>query len=176
VAKEWLNPAVVNNQGTGTAPLTPVVLWGLDGANYVRAPTIMVPSTDNYGTFAQSLLTTAYQLVYRGDTNWDRQRTPVVFKPLNGVAVATETAIWTPAAGKRFRLMGFVLAGSVAGNYVLRDNTAGTIILVVPSAAGAPVALPPLGNGILSAAANNVLTCTGPASSTLSGFVYGTEE
>jgi hypothetical protein len=102
-----------------------------------------------------------------------------VFKVINAVAVATETTIWTPAAGKKFRVMGFLLALSAGnGNVVLRDNTAGAIIAVVPALTNVPVvpSPPEMGNGILSAAANNVLTATGIAASVLSGFVFGTEE
>jgi hypothetical protein len=61
--------------------------------------------------------------------------------------------------------------------HVLKDNTAGTTIFVVPKGPlDTPVPLPPLGNGILSAAANNVLTATGAATATLSGTIWGTEE
>ncbi len=102
-------------------------------------------------------------------------RTPAVFKPQNAVAIAAEATIWTPAGGKKFRLMGYHLTSSVTGNILLRDNTAGTIIDVIPATAGQCVVVD-LHNGILSAAANNVLTATGPALSTLSGEVDGTEE
>lgn len=111
-----------------------------------------------------------------GVPTWDQLRTPKVFKPQNAVNTNAEITIWTPAAGRRFRLMGYQLAASVAGNVLLRDNTAGTIISVLPSAAGGAGVYVDLKNGILSAAANNVLTATGPAASTLSGVVFGTEE
>ena len=116
-----------------------------------------------------------YPMFYNG-VKWDRARTPCVFKSFDAVAIAAETTIWTPAAGKKFRVMGYNLVSSVAGNILLRDNTAGTIIAVIPSAAGGSAPQANLGNGILSAAANNVLTAIGPASSTLSGMVWGTEE
>lgn len=99
-----------------------------------------------------------------------------MFKPQAAVAIATETTIWAPATGKKFRLMGVYLQSSVAGNITLRDNTAGATIFVVPSAAGGDAAYVTLGNGILSATADNVLTAQGPATSTLSGVVFGTEE
>src|SRR5271166_7180262 len=97
-------------------------------------------------------------LVFNG-TTWDRLRTPVIFKALNGVVITSETTIWTPAAGKKFRLMGGVLSvGVAAGNVVLKDNTGGTTILIIPAGAlNTPFPLLGMGNGILSAAANNVL-------------------
>lgn len=116
--------------------------------------------------------------LYTGAGSMVRQRTPTVFKTLNAVVVTSETTIWTPAAGKKFRLMGFYLAQGVAtGAITLRDNTAGTTILIVPqNTVGVASASPPLGNGILSAAANNVLTAQGASTETLTGFVFGTEE
>lgn len=130
---------------------------------------------------AQSLqgdaLQAAQQLVFNGAT-WDRLRAPNVFKNLSAVVITSETTIWTPAAGKKFRLMGFCLTQGVAtGAVVLKDNTAGTTILIIPpQTIAVAFASPPMGNGILSAAANNVLTATGASTETLTGFVFGTEE
>lgn len=107
---------------------------------------------------------------------WDRVREVSVVKPQNAVNVNAETTVWTPAASKKFRLMGVQLAASVAGNIILRDNTAGTIIAIVPSAAGGAGVFVSFGQGRLSAAANNVLTAQGPAGSTLSGTIFGAEE
>lgn len=119
----------------------------------------------------------ADQLVFNGQF-WDRLRTPKVFTPLSAVVITSETTIWTPAAGKKFRLMGFCLAQGVAtGAVTLKDNTAGTTILVIPqNTIGVFMLSPPMGNGILSAVANNVLTATGASTETLTGFVFGTEE
>lgn len=118
----------------------------------------------------------SYLQLYNG-ASWDRQRTPVVFKPLNAVSMTAEVTIWTPTAGKKFRLMGYCLeSGTLGGNIILKDNTAGTTILIVPFGAANGVINDSFGNGILSAAANNVLTAIGAATQTLSGYVYGTEE
>jgi hypothetical protein len=108
--------------------------------------------------------------------NVSRKRTCSVFKPQNAANTNAEITVWTPAAGKRFRLMKLFITGSVAGNYTFRDNTAGTIIAILTLAAGGQFSPVDLDNGILSAAANNVLTCTGPGGSTLSGILCGTEE
>jgi hypothetical protein len=110
-----------------------------------------------------------------------RLRSPGKFIALNGVSVAAETTIWTPATGRKFRLLGYNLTAlGAAGNVVLKDNTAGATIPILPSfpAIGAndKVLPPALGNGYLSAAVNNVLTATGVASQTLSGFLVGCEE
>lgn len=118
-----------------------------------------------------------YPIGFNGNTV-ARLRSPTVFKSLNAVAVGSEVTIWTPASGKKFRIMGFVLtSGTAGGTVALKDNTAGTTILQIPlSTVGATVVSPPMGNGILSATANNVLTATGVATQTISGYVFGTEE
>jgi hypothetical protein len=105
-------------------------------------------------------------------------RTPTVVANLNAVGIAAETTIWTPAAGRRFRLMGYQLtSGVVGGNVLLKDNTAGTTKLILPFGAAAQTLFgPPMGNGILSIAPGNVLTATGAATQTLSGYLLGTEE
>ena len=89
-----------------------------------------------------------------------------------------EVTLWTPASGKKFRLMGFLISqGVITGAVTLRDNTAGATILVIPpGTAGAVISGNGMGNGILSASANNVLTAQGVATETLSGYVFGTEE
>lgn len=118
----------------------------------------------------------AYNAIFNG-ASWDRARTPNVFKSLNALSIAAEATIWTPSAGKKFRLMGYCLeTGTVGGNVLLKDNTAGSTILVVPFGAASAVIQDQFGNGIVSAAANNVLTATGTATQTLSGYVYGVEE
>jgi hypothetical protein len=109
-----------------------------------------------------------------------RQRSPSVFKQLNALSVAAEATIWTPTTGRKFRIMGYVLTAlGAAGNVVLKDNTAGTTILTLPfGAIGATLIVTPpaMANGILSATVNNVLTATGAASQTLSGYLIGCEE
>lgn len=111
-------------------------------------------------------------------TTFDRQRTPKTFKPFASTAITAGTGatIWTPAAGKKFRLMGFWVSSSVAGQLIFGDNLVGTVIARSPLLQAAVVPHPmSLGNGILSAAANNVLKIDGPTGN-VAGMVYGTEE
>jgi hypothetical protein len=110
---------------------------------------------------------------------FSRIRSPGVFKALNAVAIASEATIWTPAAGRKFRLMGGCLTGGVAtGNVVLKDNTAGASLpIILPfGIIGQNIPFVVGGNGYISTAANNVLTATGSSTQTLSGWIYGTEE
>lgn len=112
---------------------------------------------------------------YNG-ASWDRLRTPNVFKVVALAAGTAETTIWTPTASKKFRLMGFLLTPGAATTLTFKDNTAGTTIFAARGTTDQPIATPPMGNGILSAAANNVLTVTRGTSATLDGVVWGTEE
>lgn len=117
-------------------------------------------------------------LLWDGATGYFVARTPAVYKTLSAVVITSETTIWTPAAGKKFRLMGICVTQGVAtGAVTLKDNTAGTTILIVPqNTIGVYECIQLPGNGILSATAANVLTATGASTETLTGFVYGTEE
>jgi hypothetical protein len=112
---------------------------------------------------------------------WEAQRTPTVFKVITALLITAEQPIWTPPAGKRFRLLGILFGCAQNGDIILRDNTGGTVIARIPifGVAGIPVTSLELpGNGYLSqAAAASPLTATGSvAAMTMSGTVFGTEE
>lgn len=142
-------------------------------AGFVAGTTNAVPfSVDAIG----NLNTTP--LASTGGTSGVQLRTPNVFKNLSAVVITAETTIWTPAAGKKFRLMGFMLTqGVLTGAITLKDNTAGATILIIPQTTiGVYIISPDMGNGILSAAANNVLTAIGATAETITGFIFGVEE
>jgi hypothetical protein len=113
--------------------------------------------------------------LYNG-VGWDRRRAPNVFKVVALGAATAEATIWTPTTGKKFRLMGFLLTCGAASTLTFKDNTAGTTIFVARGTTDTPIMAAGMGNGILSAAANNVLTVTRGTSCTLDGVVWGTEE
>jgi hypothetical protein len=134
----------------------------------------------------------ALQALYDPSFGAVSSRTPSIYKNAQGAALADNT-IWTPAAGKKFRLMGGIITvvGTAAAASIvecqLQDGVDGTIILdlaaEVPAAlaTGETVVIPfnlP-GNGFLSAAANNVLNADlTVAMATGAWFinVWGTEE
>ena len=105
-------------------------------------------------------------------------RTPTTFVPLSAVDISSEATVWTPAGGKKFRLLGYVITqGTLTGDVILRDDTAGTTILVIPAqTVGIAQVSPPLGDGILSATADHVLTAEGESTETISGYLFGVEE
>ncbi len=116
-----------------------------------------------------------HALVYNGLTR-DRLRVPAIWKPQSTVAIGAIATVWTPAAGKKFRLMGMIISVSAAVSVLFEDNGAGTTIVQLPVlAANTPYQFT-FGNGILSAAANNVLKATSSGAANLIGTIYGTEE
>lgn len=118
-------------------------------------------------------------------------RTPTIFRHALCTTVAA-TAVWDPAAGRSFRIMGYVItpsAGMAAAGIqliTLLDAAAAITIahqVYLPAAANVVnqpsivVQLP--GNGYLSTAADNILNCTLTSACTagaISIMVYGTEE
>jgi hypothetical protein len=109
--------------------------------------------------------------LYNGST-WDRPRTPNIFKQATATASGS-TALWTPTAGKKFRLMrfrvqvtGLAKAASSADLVITLLDSASDIgvgqVVTIPTTAGTTgnildSAWIDLGNGRLSALANNVL-------------------
>jgi hypothetical protein len=108
-------------------------------------------------------------------TTWDRLRTPTTYKALAAVAIGSIATVWTPASGKKFRLMGGSISVSAAVSILFEDNAAGATIIQLPKLAVDTPYNFDLGNGILSAAANNVLKATSSGAANVTGYLYGCE-
>ncbi len=108
----------------------------------------------------------------------ERQRTPTVFKVLAEQAVTSGTpvSVWTPATGKKFRIMGYHLSLSVAGAVLIQDSTGVTVLRMPRATNNNPTPSPPMGNGYLSSAANNQVFLDVTATGAVSGVIFGTEE
>jgi len=109
---------------------------------------------------------------------WENVRVPNVSKDLSTVTITTITTVWTPASGKKFRLMGGTFSVSAACSVLFEDNAAATTIFRTPKlAADTPYNFVVAGGqGVLSAAANNVLKATSSAAATIIGTLWGVEE
>lgn len=135
----------------------------------------------------------AFGMGYNGSA-WDRLRVPTVVKTVAATA-SGNTALWTPTSGKKFRLQRYrvELSGdaTISGGGVLtvkfQDATTDVPVahsVYVPSVAANLLAgwqsgWIDLGNGVLSAAANNVLNVNlsaALASGTCRVVACGTEE
>jgi hypothetical protein len=154
-------------------------IQGFNGASFDRVR-VGGDNADGVAVLAAgSQLASSRDYVFNGAT-WDRFRTPNVFKPFATTAITAGTGatLWTPAAGKKFRLMGWLVSSSAAGQLIFGDNAVGTVIArseLLAAGAASKCATGDLGNGILSAAANNVLKIDGPTGN-VAGMVWGTEE
>ena len=102
------------------------------------------------------------------------------FKMIDAVAITagTPATVWTPASGKKVRLLGWILSSSAAAALEFQDSgSAGTVRLQSPLLAAAGVHNSAhLGEGYKLAAADNTLDLGVTANSTVSGMVFGVEE
>jgi len=106
----------------------------------------------------------------------DSLKVPTTFKTVKAAAVGTIATVWTPAAGKKVRLMGGCISLSAAASLLLEDNAAGADVFQSPVlAANTPYNFD-LGNGVLLSHADDVLKATSSAAANLTGTFYGAEE
>ena len=168
----------------GNAGDTPVSLGDTgairigDGGAYDSAAVLAVIPVGTLGDDTALYDTAAYGIgvynipyVFNG-TNFDRQRTPKVFKSFT--AKANTQALWSPPATKFPRLMGGVLCASVAGLYTIGNGGFGINIPLLLEA-NKPFALPPMGNGMLATESDEI-TITTATGGALTGYLFGTEE
>lgn len=101
---------------------------------------------------------------------------PDVIKTFDLASGTSETTIWQPTNGKKFRLMEVQanIVGAPSSKLIFRDNTAGTVIL--QGTTSGPYATGRLGNGILSTAIDQPLTVERSVAVQLTGHVLGFEE
>lgn len=95
------------------------------------------------------------------------------------ITAGTPVNIWTPTAGKKFRLLGFEFSSSAVAAILLKDggNTNATFwstaLLAIAGIARNPDNFL---NGYLGAAADGILKIDVSANATLTGSVFGVEE
>jgi len=161
----------VDSTGTPSAP---------SSDNIAQVAGAVVPvATDNLAFAGQF---PAIQMGQTGTGVVSVERVPNKILNVPGTAVTAGTAvsIWTPTSGKKFRLMGYHLSSTVASSLIFKDGTSsGSAVefLRTPiQAVNTGTPSPPLGNGFLSAAANNQLWLDVTASGTVHGFAIGIEE
>ena len=116
----------------------------------------------------------SFTQMYNGST-WDKALRAVIYKPI-AASAAGANAVWTPAAGKKFRLMGFHLSFSGTVNAKWQDGTTDITGLYYGVANTVVNGGLPEANGYLSAAADNVLNLNLSAAVAVGGLVWGVEE
>ena len=114
---------------------------------------------------------------YNGAT-WDRVSVQNIRKDMSAVTITTIATLWTPASGKKFRLMGGSFSVSAACSVLFEDNSAGAgnFVWRTPKLVADTPYNFDLGNGKLSAVADQVLKATSSAAATITGTLYGVEE
>lgn len=126
--------------------------------------------------YFNSEMVTAQLIGFNGSYS-DRVRVGKVYKYIEFLTLAngTDTAVWTPTAGRKFRLMGVAMSSSVANNLHLKD---GSTIFHTSRFANNNTNTFDFGNGYLSSAANNILYVSNATGSTAAVWVtaWGTEE
>ena len=114
---------------------------------------------------------------YNGATI-DRERIISKFIQIKAQAVtaATPVDVYTPTTGKKFRILGYDLGLSVAGAILLEDTTGVEVLRTGTMAANTGKSSGPMGEGVLSSAANNHLFLDVTASGTINGWIGICEE
>ena len=142
-----------------------------DGTSWTRQRTVSQVGDGVTGTGSSSA-----GLVAFNGTTWDRVRVGKVYKYIEylNLPTSTTTTVWTPAGGKKFRLMGVSISTSASVHLHLRDS--GTIFHTVRPLATTVTF--EFGNGYLSAVVGNVLEIRNDSGTTTNVWVtaWGTEE
>jgi hypothetical protein len=104
----------------------------------------------------------------------------LIIKNINALAIVSGTPqiIWTPDAGHKFRLLGYVLQASANTVILLEDGT-GNVVIRIPSplSANTPSQWKDFPYpGYLSTAVDNKLFIDTGASVSITGYVYGLQE
>lgn len=108
-----------------------------------------------------------------------RARVPDTFKDVATVAAGSIVTCWTPATGKKVRLLGGSISSSAAANVLFEDNSAAAANFVFRTPkllADTPYTFDLGEKGVLLSAANNVLKMTSSAAANITGTLYGCEE
>lgn len=165
-----VNGTVGSNSNVGSAVPAAAFYLGVKGASGNLVGLQDATQLTDTATAAGSL--GVVNQIYNG-ASFDRLRTPNIFRTATATT-SGNTTLWTPTAGKKFRLMRYKVivtndaAQSAAGNISidLRDASTSmnqTFDVFIPATAATTMGggwqsgWIDLGNGILSAAADNVL-------------------
>jgi hypothetical protein len=102
------------------------------------------------------------------------------FVDMAAVDISSIATVWTPATGKKFRLLGGQFSVSAACSVLFEDNTHSgnpTVFRTPLLSADTPFIFSMWGDGKLSSTANNVLKATASTGTVaITGTLFGSEE
>lgn len=119
---------------------------------------------------------------YVGSSAWDRLRLANIYKTLSraSIAAAGNSTIWTPAAGKKPRLMGGIITVSAAFIGSIRFGTAGSGVVKIPleTSSALTIMIGPMDNGLIATNANDVIEVNNASAGAVSvaAVLWGLEE
>ena len=168
------NTGVVAQQGGPTTN---------DGQNQPSAPAVIsFSSTVAIPTPADSLalagLAPTVQMQQSGTALASPRRVATKLVPLAAVVITagTPVSVYTPTSGKKYRILSFAISDTVAGAVKFEDTTGNEVFRTPLLLASTPYNSPDMGNGFLSAAANNQLFLDVTVTGNVSGFIAIMEE
>jgi len=150
----------------------PVIIAGANSSNNeLVVSDIEKANSDTISSNQVGILTRSLNYLIKPGATYaiERQRTPTIFANASAITGAGDNIVWNPAAGKRFRLMGFTVIVSkeaaCAGAFYISVKDQGTAFyrLTVSTAALVAIGQPIQftynfpGNGYLSTAEDNNL-------------------
>jgi hypothetical protein len=108
-------------------------------------------------------------------TAYDVETITFTEKELKKVSETARESILTPAAGKRFRLLGFTLVADAAVNLVFEDGTTAFLVVPLGTAAVTPYTLPSSGY-ISTTPANKLQIKIQEATKKITGTIFYIED
>ncbi len=104
--------------------------------------------------------------------------TPVT-KTIAAVAITAGTAqtVWAPASGKQYRILGYAISLSVAGEVIFKNKPTGsaTEVFRTPALAAGTGTTGTFAPALTPGNVNDTLQIDVSASGTVNGYVYGVE-
>jgi hypothetical protein len=167
----------LQQSGPGVADsTTPNVLYavGYHALAQIGTTTIVIPADS--APFAGSM--PSINMMQTGTAIASPRRTATKLVPLAAVAVTagTPVSVYTPTTGKKYRILAWGISDTVAGAVKFEDTTGNEVFRSPLLAASTPYNSPDIGNGFLSAAANNQLFLDVTVTGNISGFIAIMEE
>jgi len=153
----------------GTPSASTVVNLGQIGASAVPAP-------GDATAFAGSMPSVRMEQTGTGVASPVRMATKFAQLKATAITAGTPVGVYTPTAGKKWRLLGYHLSLSVAGSILFEDTTGVEVLRTPLLVANAGQGSPAMGLGVQAALVTTALFLDVTASGNVSGWIAIEEE